>query len=417
MNTNTQTLKDEMRRIFRERQIPDIPNLDVGYGICVDFCCGLRVLLPSCLENKKYGLEVVDLDTGLMLENTILDSGEYYISKRRYFVRYGVKITLENGRSISYEYNAKGEKVIIDVPVSTMGDTIAWFPAVAEFQKKHQCELYVCLPDYTVELFAENYPEIKFIPQNERKNIPAYAYYRLGIFMDDPEQCESPVDFRQCALNHYAACILGTNPEISDIPPKISIETPKNKPDTPYVCISSYGSGLCKNWMNPVGWKNVVNFLKKSGYRVIDIDRQDIYGSNIFWSQIPRDAEDFTGNISLKQRAGLIAGAEFFIGLSSGLSWLAWCSKVPVVMISGFTMPWHEFYTPYRVINLKVCHGCMNDAREKFNAHEFDWCPRHKGTNRHFECTRGITHDMVISAIRKITTFQDKNSKNKEKEK
>ncbi len=78
-----------------------------------------------------------------------------------------------------------------------------------------------------------------------------------------------------------------------------------------------------------------------------------------------------------------------FIGLSSGLSWLAWAAGAPVVMISGFTHPINEFPTPYRVINWHVCNSCWNDDTTDFNNQDradFLWCPRHKDTPRMFEC-------------------------------
>ena len=120
----------------------------------------------------------------------------------------------------------------------------------------------------------------------------------------------------------------------------------------------------------------------------------------------PEGAEDFTGDIPLQERINLIKDADFFIGLSSGLSWLAWCCKVPVVMISGFTHPTNEFETPYRVINYHTCHSCWNDMRLDFDHFDFLWCPRHKGTDRHFECTKLISAEQVITTIKKIPTFK-----------
>ena len=102
----------------------------------------------------------------------------------------------------------------------------------------------------------------------------------------------------------------------------------------------------------------------------------------------------------------LIKDADFFIGLSSGLSWVAWGCQVPVLMISGFTHPTNEFATPYRVINYHTCHSCWNDMRENFDHFDFLWCPRHKGTDRHFECTRLISPQQVIAMIEKIPTFK-----------
>ena len=118
---------------------------------------------------------------------------------------------------------------------------------------------------------------------------------------------------------------------------------------------------------------------------------------------------------TIKERVDLIKDADFFIGLSSGLSWIAWCCNVPVVMISGFTAPENEFYTPYRVINYQVCHSCWNDSRSEFDHGDMMWCPRHKGTDRHFECTRAITGTQVINTIKTIPAFQ-KHMENKNKE-
>ena len=44
--------------------------------------------------------------------------------------------------------------------------------------------------------------------------------------------------------------------------------------------------------------------------------------------------------------------------------------------------------------------------RYKFNGNEYDWCPKHKGTARHFECSRGITAEMVIEKIKQIPEYQ-----------
>lgn len=74
----------------------------------------------------------------------------------------------------------------------------------------------------------------------------------------------------------------------------------------------------------------------------------------------------------------------------------------PVIMISGFTLPLNEFYTPYRLINYHVCNGCWNDTTVTFDHHDFEWCPRHKGTDRQFECSRFITPEAVCSVIDRL---------------
>jgi autotransporter strand-loop-strand O-heptosyltransferase len=113
---------------------------------------------------------------------------------------------------------------------------------------------------------------------------------------------------------------------------------------------------------------------------------------------MPKGCVDKTGNLSFEERMSQIKGAEFFIGLSSGLSWLAWGVNVPVVLISGFTAKWNEFYTPYRVMNETVCNSCWNDVSCPFNKGDWFWCPRSKD----FECSKKITSSMVIEHIKKL---------------
>ena len=43
-----------------------------------------------------------------------------------------------------------------------------------------------------------------------------------------------------------------------------------------------------------------------------------------------------------------------------------------------------------------------NNPNHKFDKGDWDWCPEHKNTPRHFECHRGIKSDKVIDMIKSI---------------
>jgi len=135
------------------------------------------------------------------------------------------------------------------------------------------------------------------------------------------------------------------------------------------------------------------------------IDQKPAHGTGLMWTHIPHGVEDETGDRPLAERARWLRHAAFFVGLSSGLSWLAWAAGCPVVMISGFTHPTNEFNTPYRVVNWHACNGCWNDPRVRFDHKDFLWCPRHAGTPRQFECTRLITATQVMQVIQRIPGF------------
>ena len=86
-----------------------------------------------------------------------------------------------------------------------------------------------------------------------------------------------------------------------------------------------------------------------------------------------------------------------FVGISSGLSWLAWALDVKVCMISGFTWEFVEFDCDIRIINKSVCSGCWTWA--EFDRGDWNWCPQWKGTERHFECTKTIEPTRVLDEI------------------
>ena len=121
---------------------------------------------------------------------------------------------------------------------------------------------------------------------------------------------------------------------------------------------------------------------------------------------VSNEKSDIKGITELKDKSLLgtmnaIHHSEFFIGLSSGLSWLSWSIGKKVVMISNFTEPDHEFTTNcYRVTKNDVCNGCWNNPLFKFDKGDWNWCPEHKDTPRHFECHKSITPEMVLEQIK-----------------
>jgi autotransporter strand-loop-strand O-heptosyltransferase len=91
--------------------------------------------------------------------------------------------------------------------------------------------------------------------------------------------------------------------------------------------------------------------------------------------------------------------AEFFIGVSSGLSWLSWAVNCPTILISGFTESYTEFEDCERIsapAEIFVV-GCFNTS--SLDAGDWEWCPEHKDTSRQFECTKSIKPQIVINAI------------------
>ena len=299
---------------------------------------------------------------------------EYYTKWRTVVYKDGVKV---------YDklLNLEGKRVYISFDSSSLGDTIAWMPYVEEFRCAHHCDVVVST--FKNFLFEKEYPMLEFVePGTNVTNL--YAMYKLGWFYNENKE---PVLPNTIPLQKAATNILGL--EYKEIKPKITLPN-SVEPTSKYVTIATNSTAGCKFWTKE-GWQEVINRLHEKGFTVV----------NVSLEENPFDNCQGLLDTSMTNTMYNIYNSEFFIGLSSGLSWLAWALEVPVIMISNFTDEEHEFKC-YRVTNNRICHGCWNDPQYKFDKGDWNWCPVHKGTEKQFECHTSITPDMVIEQIKKL---------------
>jgi autotransporter strand-loop-strand O-heptosyltransferase len=386
------------------------PTQIAPHGIRFDFNDGARVVLPPRTVGR-WRIRLRDIETG----NTLFQSENQRAtvsSSKKYYVRFGIEVweigdTGEAIEVVSHTYDARDRDILIQFPVGTLGDTLAWFPYAVRFAEAHGARVTCAMAEVIIPLLRDAYPGIRFVTHADvtEQGIAerAYATYSIGLFFDDKANVHQPTDFRLVGLHRTACYILGVDP--TETPTVISIDDGGRQVDEPYVCIAVQSSTQCKYWNNPEGWRSVVAFLKAHGYRVICIDQKPVHGTGLVWNHVPHGSEDETGDRPLTERVRWLRHAAFFVGLSSGLSWLAWAAGTPVVLISGFTHPTNEFTTPYRVVNWHTCNSCWNDPAVRFDHQDFLWCPRHAGTSRQFECTRLITAEHVIATIKRIPGF------------
>jgi autotransporter strand-loop-strand O-heptosyltransferase len=380
----------------------EVPTQQGPRGIQFDFNDGCRVQFPEA--EHPWRVRLSDLDTGNILFDTELKAGRVN-STKRYFVRIRVEVWSDGKPVFTHDYSARNRDVMIQFPVGTLGDSLGWFPYAIKFKERHGCRLTCAIGEKLIPLLKPAYPDVTFLPHEEVKPERYYATYSMGLFFDDNDRVHQPSDFRHVGLHRTAGYILGV--DTTEVAPHLRLEDSSRPVAERYVCIAVQSTTQCKYWNNPYGWSEIVTFLKDSGYRVVCIDQKPIHGHGLAWNNIPHGAEDQTGERPLQERARWLRNAEFFIGLSSGLSWLAWACGIPVVLISGFTHPTNEFDTPFRVINYHACNSCWNDVRVRFDHKDFLWCPRHKDTPRQFECTRLITGEQVKGVIKAIPGFRN----------
>jgi autotransporter strand-loop-strand O-heptosyltransferase len=307
----------------------------------------------------------------------------------KFYYDYSV-VVKENGQVIyQNKLDLKGKRVYIAIESSSLGDSIAWFPYAEEFRKKHECELLVST--FNNSFFIENYPDITFVSPGEQVH-NLTAMYSIGWFYNEEGELDytkCPTDFRNQPLQKTASDILGL--EYREIRPIISY--PK-KQKTKRVGIAIHGTAQSKYWNNKGGWQEVTDHLKSLGYEVVLYSKEE---DGYMGNSHPVGINKFPSG-PLSNLIEDLATCEFFIGIGSGLSWLAWALNLPVVLISGFSKDFTETVSnTWRIINNDVCTGCFNTHR--LNASDWNWCPMHKDTERQFECTKQITPKMVISKI------------------
>jgi autotransporter strand-loop-strand O-heptosyltransferase len=304
---------------------------------------------------------------------SIIKSNSWVRLNRQYYTKWKTYVYQDGELIYENVLDLHGKKVFISIESSALGDTIAWVPYALEFQKKHGCK--VVLSTFHNKIL--DYPELELVKPGSSVN--CYAMYKIGWHYDTNREPELP---NTIPLQKAACNILGL--KYTEIRPKIFTKRNCPKHDK-YITIATNSTLGCKFWLREE-WQKLINHYTEQGYKVYNVSKEINPFDNC--PQIP--------DTSMESTMDWIYHSTFFVGLSSGLSWLAWALGKQVVLISNFTEFDHEFLTScIRITNEKVCHGCWNKPEIKFDKGNWNWCPY----NKNFECQTSITADMVINRI------------------
>ena len=383
--TSSPTSEEYTNRIISSfgDEIEDLlPKIRVNWNHYDGFSLSLFSENPS----EEYLMKVYDNDNVLLYETKMFNN-MFCSLNRKYFNGIRYEIFKGNILLLTETVNFKDKRVFISIDSSSLGDSIAWIPYCEEFRKKHNCILVVST--FFNYLFEDVYPDIEFIKPGEPfKNI--HAIFKLGWYYDNTRE---PVLPNTLPLQKTPTNILGL--DFKEIKPKIKFLPSERPISEKYITIATHSTAGCKLWDYSGGWQILINYLNDLGYKVAVIQKEPI--DNL------QNVLDWTGDYSLNERMNQIHHSEFFIGLSSGLSWVSWALNKKVVMISNFTHDYHEFSSDIvRITNTSVCHGCWNNPNFKFDRADWYWCPIYKNTEKHFECHKSITPSMVIEKIKDL---------------
>lgn len=352
----------------------------------------------------KFKVEFIDQSTDKILYTDTISNNMWCKAAAKFYVNWLIKVTNVDTNKVifTHKYNANDQRVYIHLDSKALGDTLAWFPQVEEFRKKHNCKL-ICSTFHN-DWFEKEYPEIEFTtPGSVVHNI--YAMYGVGWFYNDNDEIDytrNPIDFRDQSLIKTASDILGL--EFNEVKPNLAFEDKGKQIEGKYVCIAPHGSSHAKYWNRKGGWQEVIDYLNIKGYKVVMITSEPL-GNDFHDKKLGgtlKNVINKTGDIHLSDRANDLRYADAFIGIGSGLSWLSWAMNCPTILISGFSEPNSEFSDCERITSPSpsACTGCFN--KERLDAGDWDWCPYYKNTERMYECTKTITSNIVVDSLNKL---------------
>lgn len=372
----------------------------------IDLSDGITCHVRS-VDEYEYYVKFSNYITGDVMYTSTLPASSWARPYFKYFYPWRVEVESNdpNFEKFDWKLDLSGKEVYIKFHSSSLGDTLAWIPIVEEFRKEHGCKVYCST--FKNDLLKKTYPQIKFVEPGEsirnlKEILHIYAVYNIGWFYENekPDLSTIPTPFTDIPLQQTASDILGL--PYKETPCFVSFNDSKiTVPEERYITFSMHSTAQAKHWNNENGWQEVIDWLNSKGIKAVCVDKYRTFGNNGNYNQIPDGCDERIG-LDLPDVAKLINSSELFIGLSSGLSWLSWALQKKVVMISGFSKPFTEFNNNCIRIAAKpdVCSGCFNE--HTLDKHDWMWCPRLKGTDRQFECSKSIKSSEVIAILDKI---------------
>ena len=283
----------------------------------------------------------------------------------------------------------------VELNSNSLGDTIASMPVFEEYRKTKE-KLIVKINPIFEKLFKKSYPEIIFYRDNMSYDNHIVIHY----------------DFNKPIQTGFAEQ-LGFDNWVY-IRPKVDSFKKQRPIKNKYITMGIHSTMQLKYWNHPDGiksqtsssyWDQLSAMIRKEGYTPLILEKDEMFGVPPYRNGMPKKAQKKLG-LPIEDLINHIEHSEFFVGISSGLSWLAHALGKPVVMIANFTNDWNEFDLStedyIRITNKNVCNGCWNKINTvlNFDPTEWYWCPYHKDTPRQFECHTSITPEMVFEQIK-----------------
>ena len=333
-------------------------------------------LIDTCLENKPtfecHPQSDKVFEEVQKIWNSIGENKEFYIEKKNVEPR-----------------------TLVEIQSNALGDTIGAMSIIEKWRNETGKNVSVICK--FSELFRGSYPNIMIY---DKQKVSSDFVSEEGTWYIDniahTEKILTTYKFEVPLLEGYAQDF-GISSEGVEL--KVDLFKKQRPLQGKYVCIAVQSTTQAKYWNHPGAWDELCRMLRKKGLTPVCIDKDFSFGIQGHFNEAPSKAVKKNG-LSLEDTINYLYHCEMFIGLSSGLSWLAQGLQKPTVIISNVTSKDHEYIDErtLRIYEESVCHGCFH--KYPFNSGDWLWCPVYRNDEaRRFICTKAITPESVMQQI------------------
>lgn len=197
------------------------------------------------------------------------------------------------------------------------------------------------------------------------------------------------------------------------IPPTIEYKPKKAKSImSKYFTFSMHSTAQVKYWNSgnrneqtkSPKWRDLCSELSNIGIEGVLVDKHYGFGQAPHWNEPPDNCTKVIGK-SFDEVLDTIYYSDFFVGLSSGMSWVALAMGKKTCVIAPWVYADNEFGSSngqwLRIESKSSCTNCWATQSHNFDKSDWYWCPHKKGTTEEYTCSSSIMATDVINEMKK----------------
>jgi autotransporter strand-loop-strand O-heptosyltransferase len=302
--------------------------------------------------------------------------------------------SIDNQQVITEKKEIK-KRTLVEIQSNALGDSVGAMAIIEKYRIESGKDISVLCK--FPELFRGSYPNLIIYKKDDidvNFVVEEGTWYVNNI--PHTEKINANYKFDVPLLDGYAKDFNITS---DDVVLKVDGVNGERPIKAKYVCIGVHSTAQCKYWNHPGAWDELCKMLRKKGLTPVVVEKDFSFGIIGYMNEVPSKAVKKIG-MSFGEVLNYIQHAEMFIGLSSGLTWVAQGLGKPTVIISNATSKDNEYIDDktLRIFEESVCHGCFH--KYPFNTGDWLWCPVYRNDEaRRFICTKAITPESVMEQI------------------